>query len=134
MGSNVRSDEALKFIAYIQERIKNNPDPTLPQAVFFEETASDLLKKSGAKIRVSNANQIMIEVFGLSTKGAPYSKFFPDYEERAIELLNEGLSTREVTDTLEAEGLIKVRPTKLGGLSTWIVTGKQFRVWCTFCR
>ena len=119
MGSNVRSNEALKFIAYIQERIKNNPDPNLPEAVFFEDTARDLLKKSGAKIRVSNANQIMIEVFGLSTKGAPYSKFFPDYEERAIELLNEGLSTREVTDTLEAEGLIKVRPTKLGGLSTW---------------
>ena len=119
MGSNIRSDEALKFIAYIQERIKNNPNPALPEAVFFEDTASDLLKKSGAKIRVSNAQQIMIEVFGLSTKGAPYSKFFPDYEDRAIELLNEGLSTREVTDTLEAENLIKVRPNKLGGLTAW---------------
>ena len=39
MGSNVRSDEALKFIAYIQERIKNNPNPALPEAVFFEDTA-----------------------------------------------------------------------------------------------
>ena len=125
MGSNVRSNEALKFIAYIQERIKNNPDPTLPQAVFYDETAEDLLKKSGAKIRKTNANLIMQRVFGISTKGADLLRFFPDYEERAIELLNEGLTVREVTDILEAENLIRVRPTKAGGLSSWTAQFKK---------
>ena len=33
-----RSDEALKFIAYIQKRIAENPNPTLPESVFFLQT------------------------------------------------------------------------------------------------
>ena len=72
MGSNVRSNEALKFIAYIQERIKNNPYPNLPEAVFFEDTARDLLKKSGAKIK------------HLKKKFAPKIQFLTDFRKSSF--------------------------------------------------
>ena len=104
-----RSDEALKFIAYIQKRIAENPFPSHPEAVFFEEEAQDLVKKSGSKITVTNAQNIMRKVFGLSTKGGELFDIFPNAKERAIELLNDGLSSRQVTDILEAEGLIRLR-------------------------
>ena len=119
MASNVRSNEALKFIAYIQKRIADNPNPTLPESVFFADTAPELIAKSGAKITKANANQIIDRVFGLPTKGAELFKFFPNAKERAIELLNTGLSSREVTETLEAEGLIKVRDANKGGMDAW---------------
>ena len=119
MGSNVRSNEALKFIAYIQKRIADNPNPTLPESVFFADTAPELIAKSGAKITKANANQIIDKVFGLPTKGAELFKFFPNAKERSIELLNTGLSSREVTETLEAEGLIKVRDANKGGMDAW---------------
>ena len=41
--------------------------------------------------------------------GLPLTKQFPKLETRAIELLNQGLPMHEVSDTLEAEGIIKIK-------------------------
>ena len=115
-----RGDEALKFIAYIQKRIAENPFPSQPDAVFFEEEAQELLKKSGSKITIGNAQSIMSKVFGLTTKGGELFDMFPNAKERAIELLNDGLSSRQVTDILEAEGLIRLREGDINkSLSAW---------------
>ena len=115
-----RGDEALKFIAYIQKRIAENPFPSHPEAVFFEEEAQDLVKKSGSKITVTNAQNIMRKVFGLSTKGGELFDIFPNAKERAIELLNNGLPSKQVTDILEAEGLIWLRDRNTtGGYNSW---------------
>jgi hypothetical protein len=114
-----RGPEALKFISYIQERISQNPNPDQPNAVFFDDMVKDLVKKSGADIRVTNGQLIMSRIFGLPTKGAELFKFFPNAKDRSIELLNTGLSSREVTEALEAEGLIRIRDQGKGGLDAW---------------
>ena len=120
MSLKQRSDESLKFISYIQKRIAENPFPSHPEAVFFEEEAQDLVKKSGSKITVTNAQNIMRKVFGLSTKGGELFDIFPNAKERAIELLNNGTPSKQVTDILEAEGLIRLREGDIkGAYSAW---------------
>ena len=120
MAVRKKGDEALKFISYIQERIAENPFPSQPDAVFLDEEIKKLIEKSKAKITIPYAQQIMSKVFGLSTKGAELFNIFPDAKERAIELLNDGTPSKQVTDILEAEGLIRLREGDIkGAFGAW---------------
>ena len=115
-----RGEEALKFIAYIQKRIADYPFTSQPDAVFFDDRLQELIKKSGSKITLTNAQSIMGRVFGLSTKGGELFDMFPDAKERAIELLNDETPSKQVTDILEAEGLIRLRDRDTtGGYNSW---------------
>ena len=52
--------------------------------------------------------------YGGEGSGATLNKRFPKLEERAIELLNEGLSQADVSRKLEGEGIIKVKAYERG--------------------
>lgn len=48
--------------------------------MFQNLEASEVIKNSGAKINVSNATRILSKIYGLSTKGAKFEKFYPNIE------------------------------------------------------
>ena len=89
---------------YIENIIDQNPGK---KNMFQNLEASDVIKNSGADINTANATRILSKIYNLATKGAKLEKFYPNIEKRAIELLDTGMGTPDITNTLIDEGLIE---------------------------
>jgi len=88
-----------KFESYIDNLISKGETGSL------DKDLSTLIKDSKANIS-NDVGQVVLTKKNFFTKGTPKEKVFPKLEKRAIELLNEGLSAPEVTNTLQDEGVI----------------------------
>ena len=97
-------EESKKFMDYIENIIDQNPGK---KNMFQNLEASDVIKNSGADINTANATRILSKIYNLATKGAKLEKFYPNIEKRAIELLDTGMGTPDITNTLIDEGLIE---------------------------
>ena len=96
-------EESRKFMDYIENIIDQNPGK---KNMFQNLEASEVIKNSGADINTSNASRILSKIYNLGTKGSKLENFYPNIEKRAIELLNTGMGTPDVTNTLIDEKLI----------------------------
>ena len=96
-------EESKKFMDYIENIIDQNPGK---KNMFQNLEASDVIKNSGADINTANATRILSKIYNLATKGARLEKFYPNIEKRAIELIDSGMGTPDITNTLIEEGLI----------------------------
>jgi len=101
--------ESRKFMDYIENIIDQNPGK---KNMFQNLEASDVIKNSGADINTANATRILSKIYNLATKGARLEKFYPNIEKRAVELINSGMGTPDITNTLIEEGLINRQITK----------------------
>jgi hypothetical protein len=97
-------EESKKFMDYIENIIDQNPGK---KNMFQNLEASDVIKNSGADINTANATRILSKIYNLATKGAKLEKFYPNIEKRAIELIDTGMGTPDITNTLINEGLIE---------------------------
>ncbi len=89
----------MKFESHIDGLINKGETGSLDKDI------STLIKDSKANISNDVGRTVLTEK-NFFTKGTPKEKVFPKLEKRAIELLNEGLSAPEVTNTLQDEGVI----------------------------
>ena len=91
----------MKFESYIDNLIKKGGPGS------FDKSLPQLIKDSGSNVSIDVGQNVVGEK-DFFLKRSKKEKVFPKLEKRAIELLNEGLSAPEVTQTLADEGVIKV--------------------------
>ena len=96
--------ESKKFMDYIENIIDQNPGK---YNMFQNKGVAEIVKDSGADIKKDNANRILTKIYNLGSKGSKLEKFYPDIEKRAVELIDSGMGTPDITNTLIEEGLIE---------------------------
>ena len=94
-------DQRNKFESYIDDLIKKGEPGS------FDKSLPQLIKDSGSNVSI-DVGQDVVGDKDFFLKRSKKEKVFPKLEKRAIELLNEGLSAPEVTQTLADEGVIKI--------------------------
>ena len=94
-------DQRNKFESYIDDLIKKGEPGS------FDKSLPQLIKDSGSNVSI-DVGQDVVGDKDFFLKRSKKEKVFPKLEKRGIELLNEGLSAPEVTQTLADEGVIKI--------------------------